>query len=197
MITGRIYIIYNTVDEQVCIGSTEETIDDRMDIYKKNQHNKHMKICKLMREYGWDKFDIALLEEIECEDKRELYWHEGQWQIMMKDAGYRLTNTKIARGIGNNSTEQYHANPESYEKKKAWSREKIPCPDCGKMITRDHMARHRKYHNDPEYRQKKKARKREKIPCPDCGKMMCRSSIWRHRKSCPVVMRPNFDICLI
>jgi hypothetical protein len=102
-----------------------------------------MKICKLMREYGWDKFDIQLIEEIECQDKRELFWHEDAWRDTMRDAGYILTNTNRSIGL-DSRMDYYRANPESYEKHLDRMKEKIACPDCGKMLTKNHMARHRR-----------------------------------------------------
>ena len=148
MIIGRIYVIYNTVDNQECIGSTTKTIKTRWRGYK-NKHNNpkcksdyNMKICKLMREYGWDKFDVKLIEEIECQDQRELEFYEYNWMDTMEDAGYILTNT--IRGLGRGGTEYYRDVPESYEKKKARNREKIPCPDCGKILSRGCISRHRR-----------------------------------------------------
>ena len=195
MIKGRIYVIYNTVDNQECIGSTTTSLKTRWRHYR-NAHNNpkcksdyNMKICKLMREYGWDKFDVKLIEEIECVNKRELEYHEYNWMDTMEDAGYHLTNSN--RGLGFDSRmDYYRANPESHQKYLARQREKWK--NDPESRERDKARKREKYHNDPEYRQKNLDKKKEKISCPDCGKMMCRVNIPRHRKSCK-----NFDICLI
>ncbi len=151
MITGRIYAIYNTVDNQECIGSTTRTLDGRWSVYKSKHNNPNcrdynMKICKLMREYGWDNFNIELLEEIQCEGKRELECHEYNWMDTMENEGYHLTNT--IRGIGLSRKEYYLVNPEARQKKLDKQKEKIACPDCTMMITSGHIARHRlRYHS--------------------------------------------------
>ena len=39
---------------------------------------------------------------------------------------------------------QYYSNPEFKEKHLTYMKEKVPCPDCSKNISRSHMSNHRK-----------------------------------------------------
>ena len=148
-------MISNSVDDQVCVGSTGQTLNARWGHYRNlhnnpNHGNYNWKISELMREYGFDKFEIEALEQDEFESRSELYAREGCWQLMLMENGYNLTNTLVARGCSNNSSEYYKANPESYERKLARKRERINCevPGCNATFTRSNKARHMKrYHS--------------------------------------------------
>jgi hypothetical protein len=116
----------------------------------KNSHNNpkqesyNMTISGLMREYGFDNFWMEEIETIEVEDESECRFHEGQWQMMLIDQGYQLTNERIARGCGNNMTEYRKANPESYQRDLARLREKVKCDLCGKTMNRGSIWQHQK-----------------------------------------------------
>lgn len=71
--TGRIYIIKNTVNNKVYIGQTKDSLQKRF--------GKHLSSCeyvigKAIRKYGKDKFYIELLEEVDLENlnEREIFW---------------------------------------------------------------------------------------------------------------------------
>ena len=190
MIIGKVYVIYNTVDNQEYIGSTTTSLKTRWGHYRSEHNNPkckgtyNMKICKLMREYGWDKFDVKLIEEIECQDQRELFWHEDEWRDTMRDAGYILTNTNRSIGLDSGKCQKQLARKNARQREKYYN--------DPEYRERDKARQKKKYYNDPESRQKKLDRQREKISCPDCEKMITRNYMARHRRTCK-----NFDKCLI
>ena len=147
-------MISNSVDDQICVGSTGQTLNARWSKYRRHHNNPNcsgynFKISELMREHGFDKFKIEALEEDEFEDRRELYAREGCWQELLMENGYNLTNTRVARGIGDNSSEYRKANPESYERDKARRRERIKCevPGCNVTFTRGSKSSHMKHYH--------------------------------------------------
>jgi len=138
---GYIYCLY--LDNKICyVGSTKD-MKDRMKNYRVLHHNPKQvgytcKIHQAMREHGFDRFTMGLLEEVEVENKRELFSIEGGWQDTFEELGINLYNTVKAQGLGN--VYSY----ETYQKRLAKQREKIPCDICGKMICRMGISRHKK-----------------------------------------------------
>ena len=93
---GKIYQIKNTIDDDVYVGSTTNTLEGRMKGHKASaQYTKckqHYKLYSKMNEYGFDKFFIELIEEYPCSSKLELGAREGHW---IKERG---TLNKIMQG---------------------------------------------------------------------------------------------------
>lgn len=135
---GRIYCIYNTVDDQVCIGSTKRSLARRWCSYRcvhKNEQgpDANWGIHKLMRKYGFDKFYYELLEEIEINDDRDLTNSEGIWQDIFIENGYKLTNRKI-EGIVNRH--QRSKQKGTYQRRLERNKERVNCPNCRKEMSR-------------------------------------------------------------
>jgi len=141
---GEIYVIYH-IDKIVVVGSTEKTIDERWAKYEKKvkspkyTDNTHT----MMREHGIDNYEIELLEEVEVENKCELYAIEGMWQEMFENLGIKLYNKNRARG-------EPYGSPEYMARKRERERERyreigsqrIPCELCGRDVTRKTIRRH-------------------------------------------------------
>ena len=93
---GKIYQIKNTIDDDIYVGSTTNTLEGRMKGHKGSaQYTKckqHMILYKKMNEYGFDKFFVELIEEYPCNSKIELGAREGHW---IKERG---TLNKIIQG---------------------------------------------------------------------------------------------------
>ena len=64
---GKIYQIKNTIDDDIYVGSTTNTLEGRMKGHKGSaQYTKckqHCQLYKKMNEYGFDKFFVELIEE--------------------------------------------------------------------------------------------------------------------------------------
>lgn len=74
---GRIYIIKNTVNDEVYVGQTKVSLKLRFQNHLSAARNgKDYIIGKAIRKYGEDKFYIELLEECTVEElnEREKYW---------------------------------------------------------------------------------------------------------------------------
>lgn len=76
---GRIYLIYNDVNNKVYVGQTIQTLTKRFNghcCYSKSDRSENMYIKRAIHKYGKDKFHIKLLEEVPIEhlNEREEYW---------------------------------------------------------------------------------------------------------------------------
>ena len=90
---GKIYKIFNTIDDDIYVGSTVETLQKRFTRHKccsTKQKTRHFRIYQKMNDIGFDNFCIQLLEEYPCRDKTELNAREGHW---IRQIG--TLNTKI------------------------------------------------------------------------------------------------------
>jgi len=77
---GKIYKILNTIDDNVYVGSTVETLSLRM--AKHRSHVKarpHFKLYEHMNELGVENFYIELIENCPCNDIYELRAREGHY----------------------------------------------------------------------------------------------------------------------
>ena len=143
---GKIYCIYH--NNKICyVGSTTRTLERRWINYRSAYNNiKQLsyktKMHTMMRTHGIDNFEIELLEEVEVEDKRELFSREGAWMDTFQGLGIELYNTVKAQGLG-----QRVFSTEVYQRRLAKQREKIQCPYCGEWISRMNMKRHQRRWN--------------------------------------------------
>ena len=161
---GKIYAIYFD-GEIVVVGSTKRTLDKRWSQYKnrvkdpKAKSNTHT----MMRKHGTDNYEMELLEEVEVENKYQMFAIEGTWQEMFENLGIKLYNTRRARG-------EKYGSPEAL----ATKREKI-----------------RERRSSPEFRARDRERERERyreigsqrIQCELCGRSVTRKGIRRHQSS--------------
>ena len=92
---GKLYQIENTIDDDVYVGSTTNTLEGIMKGHMQSFHakrKKHLVLYTKMNEYGFDKFFIELIEDYPCNSKIELGAREGHW---IKERG---TLNKIIQG---------------------------------------------------------------------------------------------------
>ena len=79
---GKIYKIWNIVNDDIYVGSTCNPLCKRMAYHRSHYNNekyKHRNLYKLMNEIGTDMFHIELVEEYPCENKEQLRKREGQF----------------------------------------------------------------------------------------------------------------------
>ena len=70
---GKIYKIYNTINDDIYIGSTTQKLCERMREHRTYcKIRAHLPLYKAMVEYGKGYFYIELLEKHPCSDKDEL-----------------------------------------------------------------------------------------------------------------------------
>ena len=76
---GKIYCIRNTINDNIYIGSTCQSLSQRMAQHRKAMTaNQRMKLYKSMKELGRENFYIELLEEFPCENFMQLTKREGE-----------------------------------------------------------------------------------------------------------------------
>ena len=79
--TGKIYKIYNDINNKLYIGKTLSTIEER---FKQHCHDKTSRKCEkrplynAMNKYGEEHFHVELIEECDVDllSQRECYWIE-------------------------------------------------------------------------------------------------------------------------
>ena len=78
---AKVYCILNLIDDDVYVGSTCQTLSQRMTKHRHNTKSRPdaMKITQKMRDQGIENFYIKLLEEYPCENKEQLMKKEGEW----------------------------------------------------------------------------------------------------------------------
>ena len=92
---GKIYKIYNTINDDIYIGSTSQKLCERMRQHRndyKSSPRFNMLIYKAIREHGVENFYIELIDKYPCNDKDELRKTEGEYMRELKPS----LNTQIA-----------------------------------------------------------------------------------------------------
>ena len=76
---GKIYCIRNNINDDMYIGSTCQSLSQRMAQHRKDMTaRQHMKLYTVMKELGRENFYIELLEECPCENFSQLLRREGE-----------------------------------------------------------------------------------------------------------------------
>ena len=76
---GKIYQITNNIDDMVYIGSTCLPLRKRIYNHKKEYHSgkgPNRRLFQHTEQYGWDEFDIILVEEYSCDNNDQLRQRE-------------------------------------------------------------------------------------------------------------------------
>ena len=105
---GKIYKIFNTLNDDVYVGSTYQSLSRRMSKHRNNAKDPNKNTTKFYayaNELGMGKFYIDLIEDYSCNNKEELRAREGYW---IREIG--TLNNKIA---GRTSKQNYEDNKES------------------------------------------------------------------------------------
>ena len=79
---GKIYFIGNFIDDDIYIGSSCQTLQERFQQHKKginNTYKKHRKLYTKMRELGFEYFYIEEIEKCPCNDIEELRKRERHY----------------------------------------------------------------------------------------------------------------------
>ncbi len=125
---GKIYKIYNTINDDIYIGSTIQNLKSRLSSHlshsKKNEFCKRL-LYKTMNELGIENFYIELIENYPCDNKKELeerekYWikqekstlnicipHRTQQEYYHDNANKILNYAKLYRENNKNDINQY------------------------------------------------------------------------------------------
>ena len=91
---GSIYVIKNTQNNLMYVGSTIRDLETRMKQHRKDMYKfTNFKLYKAMNEFKPDNFHINLLEEFEYNDIKQLRKQEGLYVKIMKPELNQLHQT--------------------------------------------------------------------------------------------------------
>jgi group I intron endonuclease len=195
---GRIYIIRNTKNDKVYVGSTTQSLSKRFCTHK-GSINYSQKInyplYKAMREIGVEHFYIEIIEMFPCDSKEELHSREGHWirqfQSCNEEKGFNFL-------IAGRNIKQWREDNKEYDKKYYQdNQQRITEYNRARYASNKEaiLAQHKEYRDNNKskvrgwkrlYREKYKdeinARQREKVVC-ECSSQVSRVHLSRHRSS--------------
>ncbi len=132
---AKIYKITNDFNNDVWIGTTCDTLVKKMSVHKAEAIRNVRKDCVIqnnIREFGFDRFRIQLIEDFPCEDVYQLRQRQGHFIREMK-----------AINKYSDSNEYYEQNK---KKIKEHVSEILVC-ECGCSTRRDNLSKHKKTKN--------------------------------------------------
>jgi hypothetical protein len=162
---GKIYKVFNTINDEIYVGSTVQSLSDRLIKHKDDvRANKEYQttICKLMTELGQDNFFIELIEDYPCTSRQELNAREGFW---IKQIG--TVNKCI---MGRTKAEHFQDNKDKTKEKRAEYKKQYMIENKDKIVEQRKEYYERTKEQKQEYQKsdKVKAWKNTKVECP-CG----------------------------
>lgn len=165
---AKIYIIRNTENDKLYVGSTTEALSRRMAKHRYTSHKcPDFPLYNAFIEIGVNKFYIELLEKYPCDSNEQLLAREGHYirEYNTHNEGYNKLlagrtqkeykeeyKEKIKQYLQNYNEENKeritHNKKEKYERNKektleAKKSERVRCK-CGSETRRDVMSRHEK-----------------------------------------------------
>jgi len=190
---GKIYKLYNTINDDIYIGSTTQKLCERMRGHRSCINSQKMNdrpLYQAFREHGVDNFYIELIEKCPCNDKDELRRTEGNYIRKLKPSLNMLIAGRTPKEYYNEHKEhlselhkQYCENNKEHisEQKKQYKEDnREPIKEQRKEYyenNKEHIKESTKqyYENNKEY-------KREKIKC-ECGCIVSRDCLSRHKRN--------------
>ena len=137
---GKIYKIYNTINDDIYVGSTSLKLCERMRDHRrtiKHHRKQHLPLYNAFREHGIDNFFIELIEKYPCNDVEELRQKEGEYIINMKPT----LNTRVPGRSDKDCRKLYYENNKELLLQKQL--DKLTC-GCGCVMNRSSMLRHKR-----------------------------------------------------
>lgn len=83
---GNIYKIWNKITNDIYVGSTCQSLAQRMEKHREAARGKvkaHRQLYVKMNEFGHEHFHIELIEEYPCDNKEQLRKTEGEYTIQL------------------------------------------------------------------------------------------------------------------
>ena len=169
---GKIYMIKSKQTNKVYIGSTVDTLNRRFGKHKSD------KTCTSREILKYDDAEIELLECYECENKKQLERHEGEYIRQYNCVNERISGRTELEWYEDNKEAILERNREYYqENKEAITKQRKERYQQNKEI----IAKKAK-----EYYEKNKEaineKSKEKITC-ECGTIYRKSDKARHLKT--------------
>ena len=119
----RIYKIVNTIDDDLYVGSTRQTIAQRMTVHRADSRKgKKMLVSQHMRELGIANFSIHLLECKEVENRDERLQLETEWQYKLGAKNVKLADGTVRHLPMLNQRPAFISKEEHLEYKRRWAK---------------------------------------------------------------------------
>ena len=184
---GKIYKIWNSVNNDIYVGSTYSDLCKRMAKHRDAltvEKLQQRSLYKLMAELGKDKFHIELIEDYPCDNKEQLRKREGHFIRILGTLNMKIENrTRKERDDTNkDKIKQYmetyreekkehilHTAKEYRENNKDKIKQyKIDNKDYILAQNKEYYERTKEHKQEYQKSEKVKAWKNAKIECP-CG----------------------------
>ena len=149
--SGKIYKIVDNLTNDIYIGSTCKTLEQRLKQHKANYKafkagkSNFVTVFKIL---GNNNYKIELIKLNPCNTKQELNKEEGQTITKLKMGGFNVINKNIAGLTRKESVAQYRQNNKIEINEKA--RLKHNC-QCGGKYTQCSKAQHEKSKKHQDY----------------------------------------------
>ena len=179
---AKIYVLRNSVDDEVYVGSTCQPLSKRFHTHKLNTgytKTANYKIYIKMREIGIDKFYIELFENCPCENWEQLRRKEGE---VIRQLGASLNSRVECR----TKSEWYNDKKEDILRKQKENRDNNIVEFREKEKNYINNNKDKKREADRKYREKHneeiKEIRRIKVSC-ECGAVVSKLNLPRHKRS--------------
>ena len=172
---GKIYKIYNTINDDIYVGSTTLKLCERMRDHRKGYRHRtrqHYPLYKAFIEHGVEHFFIELIEKCPCNDKDELRKKEGEYIKDLKPSLNRFV-------AGRTKKEYYEDNKERISKvqQEYYNNNKEQIKQYLEE-NKEHRAQQKKTY----YENNKETTVLRKVEC-ECGCAINRGSLMRHQRT--------------
>ena len=198
---GKIYKIYNTINDDIYVGSTTLKLCERMRDHRyciKDYRKKYRLLYQAFREHGVEHFYIELIEKCPCNDKEELRKKEGEYIRQLKSTLNQCIAGRTRKEYVEDNKEQiaiklkeyYEDNREriAIRTKKYQALRKEDVREWQKRWKADHKEHLSRYLQEywqkhkEELKQSRQDYRKLKITC-ECGCVIARGDISTHRKT--------------
>ena len=148
---GKIYKLYNTVTDDIYVGSTTRKLCEGVTDHGKCVNNKTKKdrpLYQAFRDHGIEHFFIELIEKCPCNDIDELRKKEGEWVRQLKPHLNMTIAGRSCKDYYNDNKEHIAIIKKQYyndnkDQQKAYKSKEITC-ECGCMVARGSLLRYKR-----------------------------------------------------
>jgi len=147
---GKIYKL-QCEDGYFYIGSTCNPLCKRIANHRQESKTNTNKLYSHIKEIGWNRVKIVLIENVYCKNKEELRKKEDEHIQQNRNNPFCLNTLRsfVSTEERNKVKTEYNRTLQSYQDRLIEKKKKIVC-SCGKEISQGHLNTHikTKYHNN-------------------------------------------------
>ena len=192
---GKIYKILNKIDGEIYVGSTVNTLSQRMTQHRSEvKRSTKKKLFNHMNELGVNNFYIELIENFPCNDVYELRAREGHFireiGTLNKNATSRtsLEYLEYKKQYWDKHKEKYNE-----ERRKYRLDNKDECNEQRRRHYQENKEISKAYYN--KNKERIKQHRSEQIQCSICGCHLNKGNISTHQKTkkCKSYVKPDVN----